>query len=289
MAEESDKQAGYLAENHRLALEAILLDYRITIISCLHWSNHAPWHVPWRKCPDTFLLFPQEGEVQVTLKGRAFSLKPGQFLMLAENTRHALELASGSRRLRQFALHCHIHDRWGRPLVSRFSSPLGVLPSGAWGATALAEMACLMGHNSRAGQIRGKTFLREVLAAQLSAGTQLVPQPPAGDPRVGVAIDTMEREIGSPELSVEGLARRTGITSVQLRKLFRRETGMSPRRFLISLRLRQAARLLQHSTESMKEIATSCGFASDHYFHLVFRRHFLCTPSAYRRRIGSQV
>ncbi len=289
MPEESDRLAGYLVVKHRQSLEEILLNYRITMISCLHWNNPAPWSTPWRECPDTFLLFPEQGEVRVTLKGRQFTIRPGQFLMLAEHTRHALELPGSLPRIRQFALHCHIHDRWSRPLAARFSSPVGHLPSRSRGLAALRELTCLMGHNPKAAHQRGKTFLRELLGAQLSAGVRLTSEPAAGDPRIGVVLEIMDREHGASGLSVESLARRVGISSVQLRKLFRLETGVSPRRFLITFRLQRAARLLQASTASIKEVAALCGFASDHYFHLTFRRKFSCTPSEYRRNTRSQV
>jgi len=67
-----------------------------------------------------------------------------------------------------------------------------------------------------------------------------------------------------------------------MRKLFRRETRSSPRRYLRRLRLERAAYLLRHSTQSIKQIALESGFASDNYFHLVFRKAFGFTPTAYR-------
>lgn len=285
--ETSSNLTGHLGQNERRALETIFLDYRITLISCLYWTNRPPWALSWRQCPDTFFLFPECGEVRVTLKGRTLGIRPGQFLMLAENTRHALTLKPGFRELRQFALHCHIQDRWGRPLISRFSSPVGIVSPECHAA--LQELTCLMGHHPEAAQPCGETLLRELLAAQIRRGLKLMPPPKAGDPRVGVVLDHMEQELSSPDLSVESLARRVRITPVHLRKLFREETGQSPRRFLISLRLRRAAGLLQQSTASIKEVAASCGFACDHYFHLSFRRQFSCTPSQYRLKTLGQV
>lgn len=185
------------------------------MISCLHWRNLAPWRLPWRQCQDTFFLFPEHGVVRVSLKGRAFTIRPGQFLMLAENTWHGLELEKGFRRLHQFALHCHIHDRWGHPLISRLSSPTGHRSSRAWGQQALRELACLMSYNPAAGQSRGRTFLRELLAAQFTAGTKLAIQPAVSDPRVAVVLQSMEQELGSSKLSVEALALSVKITPVQ--------------------------------------------------------------------------
>lgn len=282
MTELSDPLPDFIEAPRRRMLEALLLEYRFTMISCLYWRNSAGWKLPWRQCQDTFFLFPESGTVRVTLRGETCTIRPGEFLMLAENTRHRLELEGGSRHLRQFALHCHIHDRWGRPLVSRFSSPTGCLPFQTDGWRALRELTCLMGCDPALGQLRGKNFLRELLAAQLAAGTRLAVNPGASDARVGLVLQRMEQDVGSPGLSVETLARDVRLTPVQLRKLFRRETGTSPRRFLNTLRMRHAARLLRHSSDSVKEIAAACGFSSDHYFHLAFRKAFGATPSQYR-------
>ncbi len=289
MPEHSDHLSAHLGAEHRQALEEIMTGCRITVISCLHWEVATPWKTPWRRCQDTFLLFPERGKIRAAVKGLIHTIRPGQFFMIPEDTRHALGHEPGIRRLRMFALHCHIHDRWSRPLAARFSQPAGRLPSRSWGLEALRELACLASSNSHAAQKRGSVFLRELLACQLAAGARFRPQPAAGDPRIGVVLDAIESTFSDAALSVEALARRVGITSVRLRELFRQETGQSPRKFLSCYRLRKAAQMLRRTPSSVKEIAAACGFTSDHYFHLAFRKHFACTPSGYRHAIRSQV
>jgi AraC-like DNA-binding protein len=278
----------FLSEACHRRVRTLFRDYAITMISCFHWRNAAPWKLAWRTCPDTFFLFPMEGTVRGSLKGGSFILRPGEFLMLPEKVRHILELAKGHKRLRQFALHCHIHDRWGRSLLARFSSHVGTAPR-PFLRRALGELTCLMSKDPEVGQQRGEMLVRELLLSQISRGMTLKPVPAASDPRVGVVLQAMEQEMTSSELSIEALARRVEITSVQLRKLFRRETDMGPKQFLHTLRLRKAARLLRHSKAGIKEIAASCGFATDHYFHLVFRKAFSCTPTDYRHKSSREI
>ncbi|MEO6847942.1 MAG: AraC family transcriptional regulator [Chthoniobacterales bacterium] len=273
---------------HR-ALRTLFLDYEITMISCYLWRNLAPWALEWRTCPDSFLLFPTVGNTRVVLKSGTTVVKPGEFLMLPENTPHALDLPDKFPHLHQFSIHCHIHDRWGRPLLSRFASPFGVLPSQTTWAPMLEELTYLMSADLRTGQERGEGMVRDLLAWQLRNDNLITPHVSASDPRVGIALEIMERDFSSPLLSVEDLARAVKITSVQLRKLFRRETGVSPKSFLQTLRLREATRLLHHTTSSVKEVAAACGFASDHYFHLAFRKSYGSTPSRYREKLISEV
>ncbi|MEO8204907.1 MAG: AraC family transcriptional regulator [Chthoniobacterales bacterium] len=274
---------------HRHSLRALFLEYEVTMISSYYWRNSAPWSLPWRKCPDSFFLFPMQGNVRVSLETGSLIIKPGEFLMLPDNTRHKLELIGKTSWLHQFAVHCHIHDRWGRPFLSRFSTTQGELPSRPVWEQMLQELTCLMSHDLVMGQQRGEALVKELLAWQLSHGPILTPLAPAGDPRVSVVLEKMERELGSPDLSIETLARGVKITATQLRKLFRRETGVRPQNFLHTLRLRRAARLLRHTTASIKEVAAECGFSSDHYFHLAFRKGHGVTPSEYRQNSMTEV
>lgn len=289
MPQKSDTLADYLGADYRRTLRAVLFEYEVSMVSSLYWQNAAPWKLASRKCPDTFFLVPVEGNVRVVLSGQTTILRPGTFLMLPENVRHSLELLPGCRTLRQFAIHCHIHDRWGRPLLARFSSAIGRLTLRPFWIGAFRELTSLMATDPESGQQRGEMLIRELLLQQLSQDISFQPHPSASDARVGVVLHAMKQELSEPNLSIETLARRVNITPVQLRKLFRQETGVRPKEFLNSLRLREATRLLRHTNASVKEISSACGYSSDHYFHLVFRQEFGCTPSVYRRRSPLEV
>jgi len=202
--------------------------------------------------------------------------------MLSENVSHSLTLERGSDDLDLYALHCHIHDCWGNPLISRLSSPFGRLDSRLGAERALQETVELMQHHPRSGQLRGQSFVRELLATQLANGMTLRLPEEVSDPRVGVVRQLMEEGLSSPELSIGELAGAVKIGVVQLRKIFRRETGSNPKNFLDTLRLREAARRLRQSQASVKDISAACGFSQDHYFHRVFRKAYSCTPSEYR-------
>lgn len=285
MPEKSDKLENEIPTEKTQALRTLFVECQIHVISCLYWKNRAPWEIEWRTCPDSLLLFPMSGGFQATLKGAAFPVKPGSFLMIPENAGHRLEILSSSRQLLQFSLHCQIHDRWGRPILSRFPSALGRLPSLEVWKRNLAELTSILNKDAELGQARGMILIRELLAAQWDLGIRMEPLPEARDPRVSLVLQIMKRDLALPSLSVESLASEVHLTPMRLRTLFTRDTGMSPKRFLNTLRLREAARLLCQSENRIKEIAADCGFASDHYFHLVFRQAFGCTPTNYRRKL----
>jgi transcriptional regulator GlxA family with amidase domain len=134
------------------------------------------------------------------------------------------------------------------------------------------------------GREQGRALVQELMADRLRGGEQLAPDRRAGDERIARVLQRMMQEIASPGLSIEALARDVGLTATQVRKLFRRETRTGPKEYLQRLRLKKATRLLRHSAQTVKEIAFECGFATDNYFHLVFRQTFGLTPAEFRER-----
>ena len=72
-----------------------------------------------------------------------------------------------------------------------------------------------------------------------------------------------------------------------LRKLFKREIGMSPLEYMTNLRMKSAEKLLtaMWSNEyTISEIAQMCGFEDALYFSRVFKKHFGCSPTKFVKK-----
>jgi len=223
-----------------------------------------------------------DGRVRVQLKNRSFLISPGTFLILPEQTPHSLELIKGHKHLHQIALHFHLQDRWKRSLLSRYPAVSGKLNDPEETMRALSELTCLLGHDRETGQAFGTALVQSLLASQLRKHALTSENLPKGDQRISRALQRMERELSSPNLSVEELAYSVGLSPVQFRKLFLRDMREGPKQFLQGLRMRHALWLLRHTDAAVKDVAAQCGFASDHYFHLAFHQKHGQTPSQYR-------
>ena len=70
---------------------------------------------------------------------------------------------------------------------------------------------------------------------------------------------------------------------------FRKYTGMSPTRYITSIRLSNARRLLRDSDYSISEISSIVGYDNPLYFSRIFRKYTGVPPSAYRKGQQSQV
>ena len=74
-----------------------------------------------------------------------------------------------------------------------------------------------------------------------------------------------------------------------LRKLFKREVGVTPHQFLIDTRLQAAAERLsfpEARQPSISEIAHLCGFREPLYFSKIFRKKYGMSPSQFQARTG---
>jgi transcriptional regulator GlxA family with amidase domain len=101
------------------------------------------------------------------------------------------------------------------------------------------------------------------------------------DPRLSAAVRCMEESIAQ-RVGVPEIARALGLSRRQLERLFERDLGMTPARYLRELRLERSRHLLQQTRMPVIEIAMACGFASAAHFSRSFRRRYGTSPKAAR-------
>lgn len=97
------------------------------------------------------------------------------------------------------------------------------------------------------------------------------------------------REHASEIVDFAALAESLHVSYRSFRYLFRRETGGSPLRYQLSIRLMRAKNLLRSSDMTVTDIARSLGFSSKCYFSRFFRAQTGCSAAAYRRRHAGHV
>lgn len=88
----------------------------------------------------------------------------------------------------------------------------------------------------------------------------------------------------NPEFELDEFIRTLPFNYDYLRKVFKKELGMSPLEYMTSLRMKNAERLLStvwNSGHAISEIAHMCGYENALYFSRVFRKYFGCSPTKY--------
>lgn len=91
----------------------------------------------------------------------------------------------------------------------------------------------------------------------------------------------IEDNIKNPMLSNTGLAKQIGISEVYLRKLFLAYYNITPKQYVLDLRIRKAKQLLCDTQLAVSTIAEECGFASVYHFCRVFKSKTGTTPTEY--------
>lgn len=98
--------------------------------------------------------------------------------------------------------------------------------------------------------------------------------------RIDRAIERIETEFGRT-LTLADLASAAGLSPFYFARVFRRFMGMPPHRYLTSVRLRHAARLLDEGA-GVTFTCYEVGFGSLSHFVTAFRKRFGVVPSAAR-------
>jgi signal transduction histidine kinase/ligand-binding sensor domain-containing protein/DNA-binding response OmpR family regulator len=98
------------------------------------------------------------------------------------------------------------------------------------------------------------------------------------------AIRIVETNITDADFSVEDLSRELGMSRVHLYKKLLALTGKSPLEFIRTIRLQQAAQLLEKSQLSVSEVAYRVGFNNPKYFTKYFKEEYKVLPSVYASR-----
>jgi AraC family transcriptional regulator of arabinose operon len=112
---------------------------------------------------------------------------------------------------------------------------------------------------------------------------------PAGegplDDRVRHALDILSRDLAAPH-DLRSLAEQVALSPSRLAHLFKEQMGDSVMNTLLTLRLREAARLLEYTVRSVGAISEEVGFSSPYYFSRQFRKRFGVSPREYRQQVA---
>lgn len=99
---------------------------------------------------------------------------------------------------------------------------------------------------------------------------------------LGPVMEYLHIHLSDPNLNNQQLAKQSGFSEVHFRQLFRTSYGMSPKQYILTMRMRLACLLLSETRDSVGEIALHCGFSSVYHFSRAFRQSVGCTPTEYR-------
>ena len=96
----------------------------------------------------------------------------------------------------------------------------------------------------------------------------------------------MENNFQEP-FTMDDMARSLGVSKEHLSRMFSKKLGVAFHRYINSMRMEHAKKLLLTTGKPITEIAYECGFDCQRSFNRIFRDTFHLTPREYRARHGS--
>ncbi len=107
-------------------------------------------------------------------------------------------------------------------------------------------------------------------------------RPPESPSRISPALAYINLHLADPSLTVGKAAAAAYMSEVYFRKLFGEEMGVSPKRYIMRLRIKKAISLMATGYYSLTEVATLSGYTDYKYFSTEFKRLTGLSPSKYQ-------
>ncbi|MBB6730930.1 helix-turn-helix transcriptional regulator [Cohnella zeiphila] len=242
------------------------------------------WRIDGRELDNAVIWLIDDGAIRLETEGFApIDAADSDVLFLAPGTKLTCRARTASLSIVSLNFEAAFAGRW--PVSLRFPvryegdrAELAAVLHGLLADEAAAPSAAKP-FLLQAGLLR----LLGLMAAGMAAKREAMPETGGIDARVREAIARMAGRPDAFPASAE-LAEAAGVSESHLRKLFLRETGMTPLQYALRLKVSLAMRRLAGSDDRIAEIAYSLGYEDPNYFARLFRKCSGMTPQEYRRK-----
>lgn len=262
-----------------------LANFELEFLFGGYWINPAPWHIPRRKITDNFIVFPNSPMYIETDRERRI-VEKNEFFIIPQGHWHSYGLSEDvADSTEHIILHMLVHSPSLYNFFEIFPSCFHRLDNYAcWYAKFKQHMA-LYDYSQKAARKYAEALVTELVLEMLRIEADKLAIPVMHqDHRIATVIEYI-RENFISDLVIEDLADRAGLKPVQFRKLFLRELGQAPKKFLTSVRIGKAEELLRKTDLNVNEIADATGFRDRNYFSSAFKHATGRTPSEFRNHM----
>lgn len=97
-----------------------------------------------------------------------------------------------------------------------------------------------------------------------------------------IAIDYLNHNYTDPTCNIVELCHRLGVSRSFLYALFRKNTKLSPQKYLMRLRMEAAKKELTNTNHNLKEVAKKVGYGDEFTFSKAFKRYSGMSPNVFR-------
>lgn len=262
-------------------LTASAAGHHLDIVDSGYAEVSTDWNLQQVTSPYSRLYVLYGGEARILFGNREMPLRAGHAYLIP--AQFLFDYACDAY-MAQLYFHVNLYAPDGRDLLTRLRSPLEQ-------PVALPVLQRLR-HAYDGHQLRDMLNLRQDLHALLAgflSDTELGRQPiDTPSPLLQRVYDVTRQHLNA-QTTIPQLAESLSMSASTLAKRFKEETGTTLGRYLDSLLLQQAQKLLLSTDESICRIAELLGFCDQFYFSRYFKLHKQETPSRYRQRLRNRL
>jgi AraC-like DNA-binding protein len=247
-----------------------------------------------RFIPDFEIVLLTRGRSVCTAKGVAHALKPGDVLLIPPFVEHTFtESTPGTQHI---AVHFDLSPDVPGTRIGARSRAYQVELSHGWSSTSssvwsagheviatLERVVEVFNRRTPSGDLECSCLVGAVLARLFGRTMTQEDSEATNAWRLRALLAHIESHLDQP-LEAAELATVAGLSESRLRAVFKRQMGVSPKRYIRQRRVALAQRLLADPTLSLKEIARKSGFADEFHFSKSFRAIDGIPPSSYRQQ-----
>ncbi|MBR2612083.1 MAG: helix-turn-helix transcriptional regulator [Clostridia bacterium] len=101
--------------------------------------------------------------------------------------------------------------------------------------------------------------------------------------KIQPSINKIHQSFLDENLSIDELASLSGMKSSYFNRLFVEHYGISPKKYIITLKINYACELLRLGQYSITQVADLCGFANIYFFSRQFKEYMGITPTRFAK------
>ena len=105
--------------------------------------------------------------------------------------------------------------------------------------------------------------------------------------KIAPAVELIREKFLTDELRISELCQAAGISESYLKRLFQEKYGVSPKQYIIRLKINHACELLRTERYTVTQIAELCNFFDVYYFSRQFKAYMGITPTQFVRKYRS--
>ncbi|MDQ1912698.1 AraC family transcriptional regulator [Paenibacillus sp. GD4] len=246
---------------------------------------------PTHKHPLFEILYCETGRMSEWVNGVEYPLESGDFILINSNDLHYLETHEESR---FFNFHFDVEPREVHSLFHALRKPIASVQQSpdirreihGWMQRLISlfrseeELAFTQKMILQSNMMQFLAFILEKIVIPDTAMNA-----PTSLSRYQIATEVayvLETSGGTEQVLLSELSARLHVHRNYMTKCFKQVYGVSPKHYLMKVKVEKAKKLLQETTLSIEAIAEALAFSSPAYFSTFFRSHVGVTPFRYR-------